>query len=315
MVDISRPTSATQVLQGRESTVVQNANALMQTIGTTDRHTQTIQIEGLPIIPERFYRPGDQTPSNRYFKHADTVMLPRYESQEERDTAAQPFYRQRREAFSRLHRQRGARLRHGTDDMLCYSGISWKPEGSLDTATRVMPIVAAFEGLERFLAYQNAPNPVERTRIRAEYEPHQSVDQGAKIWFSVTSASGQGHYRMRESSIENVAVFNTEQMYSIMAGLKTTPNCAHKQNMRTLFKRWRDGTKLVEPFCQHDVEAMIATLALYQQKLRANEEVDTVYDPLERTSASVPMFLNPVPLATPNELHDYRVLAQDLTLA
>jgi len=306
---LQRPRSATQILEGKQGVKVVNYVELMSVLPTIVLGEQVLRINA-PVLTENFYKRGDQDPYNTFNKHAPSVMLPRFRSQEERMMMAVPFYVQRRNAYRRLRQERREK---GDTSLLYYAGLSWKPEGKRDTTTRVMPLVAAFEGLEGYLVHHNNSDPMQRTDVTYEYDPHQAKTQGAKVLFGVPSRSARGKYRKELSAIHSFPVIDNPHMFPIASRMKSTHNCGYKENLRLRFEEV-DGTQEVEPFCQHDVEGILAAIALSQQKLRKGEQVDKIYDRLEKKWASIPMYMNVVPLATPTELHDFRVLARNATI-
>jgi len=306
-----RETNVNKILEGKEPILIHTPAVLMEVLPQVDLGKEVLRIK-CPILNEEFYLSGDQEPFNTYYKRAPTVRLDQYDSQEEANGAARPFYRQRRDAFAKLHNERKRRLRQGDNGFIYRSGLSWR-QGGWHEALRVMPIVAADEGLDGLMAEYDSKSPFEITHVSLEYAPEQARKQGVIIWFGTPSVSGKGKYIMQENALHNVPIFNDPRMYSIIAEIKSTHNCGYKQNLRTRFGG-RNRPIDVEPLCQHDVKAFLKFLIAYQARFRTGENIDSVYDPLERKMATVPMFLNPVPLADKNELHDSRVLQRNSTI-
>lgn len=310
-----RETEASKVLKGKERIVVSSYHDLFEKLPTIDLERQVLCIEELPIISEDYYLSGDQTPYNRYHKHAPTVKLDSYDSLDERDSAAKPFYRQRRDAFIELNKERKEKLREGDDGLLYYCGLSWRPMKNEDP--RIITLLSAFKGLEGFLRSYHSNSPLEKTRIRAEYSPRQSRRQGAKVKYSIPSVTGDGWYAMDKNSLHNVAVFNNPQMYRIMSRIWSSHMSGEKDNMLLRFGDIGNKNRPIRsvPLDQQDVQALLQFMYESQARFRAGENIDSVYDPLERTWATIPMFLNPIPLATPNELHEFRVLYHNTVIS
>lgn len=307
----TRERNVNKILEGKEPILVYTPGDLMKVLSQVDLEKQVLRIR-FPILSEEFYLPGNQEPYNTYYKRAPTVRLDQYNSQEEANRAARPFYRQRRDAFAKLNKERKRRLKRGDDGFIYRSGLSWR-QGGWHEAVRVMPLIDADKGLDGLIAEYDSKSPFEVTHVRLEYAPGQARKQGAIIWFGTPSVSGKGKYTMKENALHNVPVFNNPGMYSIIAEFKSTHNCGHKQNLRT---RFGGGSRPmeVEPIDWHDVKAFLKFLISYQARFRAGEKIDSVYDPIEKKRATVPMFLNPIPLADKYELHNFRVLYRNSTI-
>lgn len=315
---LQRPSLA-EVLRDKESVVVNSHAELMETLPSLRLEEQVLKITG-GIIPEKYYlrdmpnangNTKARRPNNVWYKHVNYLHLGTFHGKDEISREGEPFYRLRRAAYERLRRERREKSERDFESMLDYGCMSWRPDWG-DRTTRVVPFVAAFKGLERFLEHFHSESPFEKSRIRAEYSPQQAEEEGAIVWYSLPSVSGHGRYVMSENGLHNVAVFR-EGMVAVMAMIWSSHNCGEKQNFITRFKD-ESGRKMLKAFCQHDVEAFFAFLAQHQERLRQGDSVDCVYDPLERTKATVPMYLNPFPIATPSELHDFRALYRNATI-
>ncbi len=306
-----RERSVKKILEGKEQILIHSSAALIEILPQVDLEKEALRIR-FPVLDERFYLSGGQEPYNTYYKRAPTVRLDQYDSQEEANAAARPFYRQRRDAFAKLNKERKRRLKQGDDGFIYRSGLSWR-QGGWHEAVRIMPIVAADKGLDGLILEYDGKSPFQVTHVRLEYAPEQARKQGAIIWFGTPSVSGKGKYIMKENALHNVPVFNDPRMYSIIAEFKSTHNCGYKQNLRTRFGG-RGRPMEAEPICWHDVKAFLKFLVGYQARFRAGDNIDSVYDPLEKKRATVPMFLNPVPLADKHELHDFKALYRNSTI-
>lgn len=299
-----RDISTRNILRGKEQIYVSSYKDLMEELPTIDLEKQVLCIDELAIIPEEFYVFGNQTPYNRYGKHAEIVMLNKYARNAQGIRV--PFYRQRREAFTELNRQRNERKKQDDYGLMYYSGLGWKP-GGIDQVTRFLTIVSAFKGLESFLCSYHKRNPTQKIRVRPEYSPKSAWREGSKVYFGMPSITGVEYYTMEKNALHNIAFMLHPYMHACMSRIKSTHNCGRKENSRMRFGS-NNRHIMVEPLCEHDVAAFLQFLYEYQARFRAGEKLDSIWDPVEKTRATIPMFLNPIPLATPEELHDFRVV-------
>ncbi len=306
-----RETNPNKILRGKKSVYVSSYKDLLEVLPTIDLEKQVLCIDKLPVVLEEHYVKGDQTPGNRYHKWGPIRMLDKYARNEQGQRV--PFYRQRRECFTELHRIRSERKRRGNYGLIYHSGLGWK-SGGIDQVTRFLTLVNSFKGLESFLRsyptenpFEKIQNPFEKIRIRPEYSPETAWREGAKVYFSMPSVTSNTYYTMEKNALHNIAFMLHPYMYACMARFKSTHNCGDKENSRERFGG-HGRPIMVEPICEHDVAAFLQFLYEYQARFRAGETLDSIWDPLEQVRATIPMFLNPIPLATPDELHDFRVL-------
>lgn len=307
MTDHRRSRSAAKIIRGKKSIFVDSPEHLQEVISKVDLRREVLRIR-FQILPEMFYVFGDQTPFNRFSKHAPTVKLQQYSSLTERNELQKPFYRDRRERFGELRNE------ERINGLLHYAGLSWRP--CKDEDPRMISLVSAFKGLEDFLRSYYTRNPVKKIRLSRERNPVQAETQGIKIGYSMPSLTGGHHYVKVKNGLHSVAVLNSDNMYEIMARMWSHHMCGEKGNMLERFGDYgkKDRPIRFQPLCQHDVAALLQLMYESQIRLKAGENIDSIYDRHEGCQASIPMYLNPIPIATPNELHDFRVLYKNATI-
>lgn len=305
-----RETNPNKRIRGKNPVYVSSYKDLMEKLPNINLDSEVLCIDELPVIQEKYYVAGEDSldrryhPSNRYHKWAPIRMLDDFSRDE--NGRRVPFYRQRRESFRELNEIRKRRIAQGDYGLIYYAGLGWKP-GGIDQVTRLLTVVKDFLGVESFLRSYHSADPVNKIRIRQEYSPKNARREGAKVYFSVPSVTTDEHYTMEKNALHNIAFLLDSYMIACMSRIKSTHNCGDKENSRQRFGG-HGRPIMVEPLCEHDVAAFLQFLLQYQARFRAGESLDSVWDPVERIKTTIPMFLSPILLPTPGELHDFRVL-------
>ena len=301
--------SVSSLVKNNESVFANSPSKVLQIGHEIDLDTQVLRIIETPVLMEKYYLRGYQQPFNTFYNTAQTVHLRGNGSSGEITTTSEPMYRLRREAFIRLHKERRKMLREGIDEFIQRKGLSWKPGGK-DGVTRFLTINDAIRSLDEYLFSHNSDMKKDKIKLSTEYGHSKYADKGATIWYEMPSITADGKYSKEKNLLHSLVVYEHDGMILTNAQIRSRHMCGRKGNLETFFK---GATKNIEVLDLHEGKAYLKFLEEVQDAMREGK-ADKVYDPLERTWASIPMYLNWLPLATPNELNLFRVLAYNTTI-
>jgi hypothetical protein len=312
---LRRAPNAKTITAGRTPVVVKDPSEILRAAQRLDFDREYLLLDEMPVIQEKRYVKGSQTPYNRYDKHADHVVLNNYTSYTAANKDARPFYIQRREAYENLRRLWRSACNEQGYHLVERSSLAWRQPGG--KGITYLTLVDSYKSLERLLTTSKGKAAPEKIHLSCKYGPEDEVDsKGATVWFGLPSIGEDKHYPIDENSVAHVPFIDDPMMYTLAMWLDPKHGCGTSNNKGTRFKTVM-GLKDINILCEHTGASILQLVHIQQMVMREPElasrfrnfsPAEVVYDRFARKHATTVMYLCPIPLPSREELDLFRAL-------